>query len=72
MFSRPSGVARRFMNVDSNGSPVAVSTASASSWNAAFDLNGVVSGRLIGSLSIRAGRKASLLQVLVISHALAV
>jgi len=59
------------MKVLSNDVFVFDSTARASSWKAASDLNGVVSGKLIGSLSIRADKKASLSQALPIVHVLA-
>ena len=71
VFSRPIGAAMLSLNVSSNGLFVADSTARASNCNAASDLNGVVSGRLTGSLLARADTKASLLQALSILHALA-
>lgn len=71
VFCRPIEAVSLSLNATSNGFFVADSTARASNWKAASDLNGVVSGKLTGSLLTRADTKAFRSQAWSILHALA-
>jgi hypothetical protein len=68
---KPIGAAILSLNVVSIDFVVADSTARASNWKAASDLNGLVSGKLTGRFWTIADTKASLSQALSITHALA-
>jgi hypothetical protein len=68
---RPSGVLMRSLNTWAKGCRAWISTASARAWNAALDAMGVESGNVTGRRPARADTKASLSQVSLTVHALA-